>query len=93
MLGDALRSFLRESGLGARLHNARVYQAWTDALGERLAHRAKPVRFHYGELTIEVESSPHLHELQNFTGEQYRQEANKKLGHERIRKVLFRLRR
>ena len=51
------------------------------------------MRFHFGELTVEVESAPHLHELQNFTGEQYRCEANRILGEERIKKVQFRLKR
>ena len=92
-LGDALRGFLRTSGLGGRLRNARVYQAWSDALGEQAARHARPVKFHFGDLTVEVESSVHLHELQNFTGEQYRQDANRRLGEERIRKVCFRLKR
>lgn len=91
--GDALRRYLHGSGLGARLRNARVYEAWNGAVGERTARYAKPVRFHFGDLTIEVESSVHLHELQNFTGEQFRQAANRQLGEERIRKVSFRLKR
>ena len=92
-LGDALRGFLRESGLGERLRHARVFQAWSEALGEKLSARAKAVHFQFGELTVEVESAPHLHDLQNFTGEQYRHAANKHLGDESIRKVLFRLKR
>ena len=93
VLGDAIRGFLHTSGLGSRLRAARVYQSWSDALGEKLSKRAVPVRLHFGELTVEVESAPHLHELQNFTGEQYRREANRLLGDERIKKVLFRLKR
>ncbi|MFT7485027.1 MAG: hypothetical protein ACI9F9_000873 [Candidatus Paceibacteria bacterium] len=92
-LGDVLRHFLKDSGLGAQLRHARVYGAWSDALGERLRERAKPVHFQFGELTVEVESAPHMHELQNFTGEQYRQGANKALGEDVIKKVLFRLKR
>ena len=88
-----MRGFLQESGLGAQLKDARVFRAWTDALGELLAKRARPVRFQFGELTVEVESSAHLHELQNFTGESYRQAANASLGDERIKKVLFHLKR
>jgi hypothetical protein len=93
VLRDALRGFLRDSGLDARLRNARVYQAWNDALGPRLARRIMPVQFRFGELTLEAESSVHLHELQSFTGESYRQDANRRLGEERIRKLNFRLKR
>ncbi len=92
-LGDAMRGFLRESGLGAQLRHARVYAAWSEALGEKLSARARPVHFQFGELTVEVESAPHLHELQNFTGEQFRRAANRALGEEYIKKILFRLKR
>ena len=90
---EAMLGFLRESGLSAKLEHAWVYQAWSDSLGERLAKRARPVRFQFGELTVEVESSTHLHELQNFTGESFRAEANRQLGDERIKKVLYHLKR
>lgn len=92
-LGDALRGFLKDSGLGEQLRHARIYRAWSDALGPRLAERAKPVNLRFGELTVEVESAPHLHELQNFTGEAFRRKANESLGEERIKKIQFRLKR
>jgi hypothetical protein len=62
-------------------------------LGVKWRDRARPVHFQFGELTVEVESAPHLHELQNFTGEQFRREANHRLGDEHIKKILFRLKR
>lgn len=92
-LGDALGAFLRESGIGAQLRHAEVFQAWADSLGPRLAPKARAVRFQFGELTVEVESAPHLHELQNFTGESFRRTANGRLGDEVIQTVLFRLKR
>lgn len=58
-----------------------------------MSERAKPVHFQFGELTVEVQSAPHMQELQNFTGEQYRREANKQLGEDVIKKLLFRLKR
>ncbi len=92
-LGDALSSFLRESGIGAQLRHARIFSAWAEVLGPRLKSRAQAVRFQFGELTVEVESAPHMHEFQNFTGEQFRRAANARLGDEVIQKVLFRLKR
>jgi hypothetical protein len=88
-----MRSFLKDSGLGAQLRHARVFDAWSEALGDKLGARARPVHFQFGELTVEVESAPHLHELQNFTGEQFRCAANQALGDEHIKKILFRLKR
>lgn len=92
-LGDALRGFLRESGLGDRLRHARVFGAFSEALGPQLGARAKPVHFQFGELTVEVESAAHLQELQSFTGDSYRQAANRGLGDEVIKKLSFRLKR
>lgn len=90
---DALKEFLRESGLGPRLRHSEVFSAFGQALGEALSKRAHPVRFQSGNLTVEVESAVHMHELANFTGEQVRRKANQILGEERITRVDFKLKR
>ena len=90
-VGQALQDFLQTSGLGAKLRDSRVYEAWSEALGEDLARRARAVDFRRGELSVEVESAAHLSELKSFTGERYRQLANRHLGSERIRRVAFKL--
>ena len=92
-LGRALDQFLRASGLSAQVGNWPVFQAWSEALGPELGRRALPVRFTRGELVIEVDSAAHMHELANFTGEQYREQANALLGSETIRRVHFQLKR
>ena len=88
---DAMRSFLVDSGIGAKLKHAEVYRAWTQVVGPALATRARAVRFEHGELTVAVRSAPHFQELKGFTGEGFRRAANKRLGAERIRRVTFRL--
>jgi hypothetical protein len=92
-MGQAVKSFLAESGLGSKLRDLPVYEAWQEALGEELSRRARPVDFRRSELIVEVESAAHMHELANFTGERYRQLANRNLGSERISKVTFKLKR
>lgn len=91
--GDAVREFLRDSGLDARLRDWPVYEAWREVLGQDLSRRARAVDFRRGELVVEVESAAHLHELQSFTGEGYRRRTNQHLGREAVRKVTFRLKR
>ena len=86
-----MRSFLADSGIGAKLKDGEVFHAWTQVLGAGLATRARPVRFERGELTVAVSSAPHFQELKGFTGEGFRRAANKRLGSERIRRVTFRL--
>jgi len=92
-IGDVVQRFLRASGLSAQMKHFAVYAAWDAALGKDLARRARPVGFQAGTLSVEVQSSAHLHELQNFTGEQFRTLANARLGKSEIRKVVFRLKR
>lgn len=92
-IARALEGFLAASGLSERLRNRDVFQAWAAALGQELGRRARAVRFAQGELCVEVESAAHLHELTNFTGEQFRELANARLGSERIRRVTFQLKR
>lgn len=89
----AMSRFLRDTGLRSKLRNVAIFKAWRDALGIVLAQRARPVAFQDGVLEVSVQSSAHLQELVSFTGEQYRTKANRKLGSERIRKVVFRLER
>ncbi len=92
-IARALEGFLAASGLSERLRHRAVFQAWSEVLGPELGRRARAVRFVHAELCVEVESAAHLHELSNFTGEQYRQLANARLGSEQIRRVLFQLKR
>jgi hypothetical protein len=90
-LSDAIEAFLKQSGLYRGLQDQRVLDAWTRAAGPTLGPHARPVRFQRGQLWVQVDSSPHLHELQNFTGERLRAKANELLGEERIRRVTFKL--
>jgi hypothetical protein len=91
-LGRAVSQFLAASGLGAKMRDLKVHEAWREALGPELAPHAISVDFRRGELVVEVDSAAHKHELVSFTGEQYRQEANRRLGDNRIRRVSFKLR-
>ena len=89
-ISDAIRGFLRESGLNARGIDRGVFQAWKKALGAASEH-ARPVGLRSGELVVEVDSSAMLQELKGFTGEGYRKQVNKLLGSSRVRRVKFRL--
>jgi hypothetical protein len=87
----AIDGFLNTSGMAPRLRGAQVLGAWREVVAPAVARRARAVRFDRGELVVEVASAPCLHELESFTGENYRRAANARLGSERIRRVTFRL--
>jgi Dna[CI] antecedent, DciA len=94
---DAVRDFLEDSGLARQMRQWPVFEAWSQAVGRDLARRAKPVHFARGELCVEVDSSAHMHELMNFTGERFRELANARLreraGKSQIHRIVFRLKR
>jgi hypothetical protein len=92
-MNDAMRGFLRDSGLAAQMRYWPVFEAWSRVVGHDIARRARPVRFARGELCVEVESAAHLHELANFSGERFRDLANAHLGKPEIQRVVFRLKR
>ena len=52
---DIMGGFMRESGLGAKLRDWDIYDAWGKALGTDLARHARPVGFSKGELVVEVD--------------------------------------
>ena len=90
---DALKEYLRESGLGPRLRHWDIYKAWGNALGRGMSKRAKPVSYQRGLLTVEVESAAHMHELRSFSGDEARRRANQLLGRDAITRVDFKLKR
>ena len=90
-LRDAVRGYMRASGLGARESAGAVFAAWNGAASALLGGNAPAVRFQGGELVVEAGSSAHLQELKSFLGEEVRQEANRRLGDEKIQRVTFRI--
>ena len=90
-LKDAVRKFMNTSGLAAREGEGAVFAAWNDAAMAALGGGAHAVRFQGGELIVEAGSSAHLQELKAFLGEELRQEANRRLGTEKILRVTFRI--
>jgi len=90
-IANAIRQFLRESGLRRPSGDERVFQAWSQAAGESWSAHAQPVAFRSGQLTVEVASSVRLSELKGFHAERFRAKANASLGEARIRKVVFKL--
>jgi hypothetical protein len=91
VIGDAVKRYLRTSGIAERSNSGAIFSAWNDAVEALLGARVPAVRFQSGELTVETPSSAQLQELKSFQGEQLRQEANRRLGGEKISRVSFRI--
>ena len=90
-IGDAIQAFLRDAGIGGRQSDRRVLDAWGEALDEPMRSRTTAVAFRRNELVVEVDSAALLQELRGFTGDACRKQVNQRLGSERIRRVVFKL--
>ena len=90
-IANAIRQFLKESGLRRPSGDERVFRAWVDAAGAAWKERALPTSFRGGQLVVEVASSVHLAELKGYHAEAIRARANAALGEVRIQKIVFKL--
>jgi hypothetical protein len=89
-ISEVLGQMLRSPALSSRTQRAKAFAAWSRAAGPAFCRCSRPVRMQDGEMTVEVSSSAHLHELKNFEGEGIRHRANAELGRELIHRVVFR---
>jgi predicted nucleic acid-binding Zn ribbon protein len=62
-LGDALQSFLRDSGLDERVEEANVLPEWSERVGPAIAAVTTPLRVSRGTLLVAVRTSGWLMEL------------------------------
>jgi predicted nucleic acid-binding Zn ribbon protein len=62
-LGDALQSYLQDSGLQERIEEAGVLPEWEERVGAAIAAVTAPVRVSRGTMIVAVRSSSWLMEL------------------------------
>ena len=62
-LGDALQSYLRESGLDERVEEATILPEWAERVGGAIAGVTRPLRVSRGTLFVAVRTSAWLMEL------------------------------
>lgn len=89
-LGDALQSYLRDSGLDERVEEATILPEWAERVGEAIADVTRPVRVSRGALIVAVRTSAWLMELRLMEREILRRinEGRAKGRIERIRFVM-----
>ena len=62
-LGDALQSYLRDSGLDERVEEATIVPEWAERVGAAIAAVTMPIRTSRGTLLVAVRTSAWLMEL------------------------------
>ena len=83
-ISGVLPALLRDLGLEAGIMGWRAVREWPDAVGPRVARRARAVSFQEGTLIVEVEGSAWLQELSMLKRDLVRQ-VNGRLGGPHVR--------
>jgi predicted nucleic acid-binding Zn ribbon protein len=87
-LGDALQTYLRDSGLGERVEEAAVLPDWAERVGPAIAAVTLPVRVSRGAMIVAVRTSAWLMELRLMEREILRQ-LNEGRDRGRIERIRF----
>ncbi|HUF50062.1 MAG TPA: DUF721 domain-containing protein [Longimicrobiales bacterium] len=87
-LGDALQSYLRDSGLDEKVEAAAVVPEWETRVGDAISAVTTPVRVHNGALIVAVRTSAWLMELKLMEREILRR-INEGRSRGRIERIRF----
>jgi predicted nucleic acid-binding Zn ribbon protein len=85
-IAGVLPQVLRDLGLEGGLMGWRAVTEWPDAVGPRIARRARAVRCEEGTLLVEVEGSAWLQELSMLKRDLARR-INERLGQPHVRDI------
>lgn len=88
-LGDALSEWLRLSGHGQRLEDARAEAAWREVMGEAVSRKTRYLKVRDGVMTVELDSAPMKEEFL-MARTRIRALINGHVGAEVIREVVIR---
>ena len=86
-IGEILSSF---EGLRPRLSEYRVWKAWREVVGDKVAERAQPMRLKGGTLYVRVTSSSWMQELSLFK-DRIVKGLNESLGKGVVEDIVFRI--
>jgi len=81
-----LTAAFRGKPLEKRLEEAAIWRIWDETVGARIAAKARPSRFNDGVLTVIVNSSPWMQQL-NFMKQGIAARLNEKLGKEMVLEI------
>ncbi|WP_226377820.1 DUF721 domain-containing protein [Citrifermentans bremense] len=87
-VSDLLSQMLHGTPAEQRLKEGRIWLVWDEAVGSRIASHAQPSSFRAGALTISVDSSPWLQQL-NYLKKELIGKVNDALEEELVTELQF----
>jgi len=90
-LSDIIPGIIKKMGLSQRVKEAEVVKEWPEMVGKAIAKHCQPVSLEKGVLTVYVDSSPWLNELQRFSKMMILEKLQSKLGKKAVKDIRFRI--
>ena len=89
-LGPIVKEIISRLGLKELTASSRVFEIWDTVVGSAIALHARPYSFREGILTVNVDSSVWLAQLERYRKRQIRDKLNSQLPHPLVKRVIFR---
>ncbi len=89
-IGPIVREILSRLGLKELTSHSRIFEIWDTVVGPSIALHARPYSFRDGILTVNVDSSVWLAQLERYRKRQIREKLNKELPNPMVKKLIFR---
>ena len=90
-IGSILPKVMKKMGLSQKLKETQVISDWPKIVGEPIARHCQPVALENGYLTVNVDSSPWLNELQRYSKGMILKKLRERLGKKSINGIRFRV--
>lgn len=90
-ISELIPQVVAKLGLQQKLKESQILTDWPALVGEVIARHSTPLTFEKGYLTVNVDSSPWLNELQRFSREVILERLRNKLGKTIVKDVRFRV--
>ena len=90
-ISEIMPKVISKLGLAQKVKEVELLMDWPEIVGKLVADHCKPVTLDRGYLTINVDSSPWLTELERYSKQQILEKIQARLGQKAVRMIRFRI--
>lgn len=90
-ISEIIPKVITKLGLAQKVKEIELIRDWPEIVGNSVAKHCKPVTLDRGYLTINVDSSPWLTELERYSKQQMLLKVQDRLGKKAVRMIRFRI--
>ncbi len=90
-ISDIITKVIAKMGLAQKVKEAEIVRDWSIIVGEAIAKHCQPITLERAVLTVNVDSSPWLNELQRFSKGIILKKIQTRLGEKAIKDIRFRI--